>query len=232
MSKAVPHIRPVERPDPFQDEIAAMRAVAHALDGLSPEARVRVTLWARDACQVPELTVPSISAAPVEPAPPPDAGLSLAGLEDLFPCPPPEDETLRLLDGAAKSAPDVDPARQPETGLSMAGIEDMFPAPPSDDGKLRILDFAARAARAGELVDAPEVGLSMAGIDDLFERRLPTGDDGAIMEPAANASLSAVEDAADTHVTQRPALETQPVVTMLHGFVEDFQRLARDWEGV
>ena len=57
-------------------------------------------------------------------------------------------------------------------------------------------------------VDAPEDSLSVADLEDWFENpRTPPPDD-RLPEPAG----------------------TQPVVSMIHGFVVDFQKLARDWQ--
>jgi hypothetical protein len=56
--------------------------------------------------------------------------------------------------------------------------------------------------------DVPEDSLSVGNLEDWFENpRTPPPDD-RLPEPAG----------------------TQPVVSMIHGFVVDFQKLARDWQ--
>ena len=58
------------------------------------------------------------------------------------------------------------------------------------------------------------------------------------MDASEEDSLSVgdLEDWFDTDNTPPPddrfpqAVATQPVVSMIHGFVEDFQKLARDWQ--
>ena len=57
-------------------------------------------------------------------------------------------------------------------------------------------------------VNAPEDSLSVADLEDWFENpRTPPSDD-RLPEPVSS----------------------QPVVSMIHGFVVDFQKLARDWQ--
>ena len=52
----------------------------------------------------------------------------------------------------------------------------------------------------------------------------------------SDLSVGDLEDWFDTDKTPPPddrlpqAVTTQPVVSMIHGFVEDFRKLARDWQ--
>lgn len=59
-------------------------------------------------------------------------------------------------------------------------------------------------------VDASEDGdLSVGGVDDWFEKDSTAPPDDRLQE----------------------AVSTQPIGSMIHGFVADFQKLARDWQG-
>jgi len=58
-------------------------------------------------------------------------------------------------------------------------------------------------------VDAPEdCDLSVGGLEDWFDKDNTPPPDDRLQE----------------------AVNTQPVVSMIHGFVEDFQKLARHWQ--
>jgi hypothetical protein len=64
--------------------------------------------------------------------------------------------------------------------------------------------------------EAPEDwGLSVADLDDWFDNDKTPPPDDRLPEP-------------DERLPE--PVSTQPVVSMIHGFVEDFQKLARDWQ--
>jgi hypothetical protein len=65
-----------------------------------------------------------------------------------------------------------------------------------------------------------DTALAVADLEDFFERR-PDEADLTLIGPEEGCAL---EPAPAT------AADDQPVVSMIHGFVEEFQKLARDWE--
>jgi hypothetical protein len=171
----VPYVRPVDRsvdrPARFEGELAAMQAVADALTALSPEARERVLQWAIDLFQARDRVTPPPGAASVH-GTASDAGLSVAGLEDLFEC---------------------------------------RPASQRDD--FRIVEFTPRADTLANNASADDLTLEADMLLDAAEERRPEPPAVPITPPAGPA-----------------AQEPQPVLSMLHSFVEDFQKLAREWD--
>ncbi len=67
-------------------------------------------------------------------------------------------------------------------------------------------------------------------------RPVPFHDSTVTAQDDSDLSVGDLEDWFDTDKTPPPddrfpqAVKTQPVVSMIHGFVEDFQKLARDWQ--
>jgi hypothetical protein len=165
----VPYVRPVDRSARFEGELTAMQAVADALTALPPEARERVLQWAADLFRV-RVAEAQAAATPVQ-TPAADAGLSVAGVEDLF---------------------------------------ERRPASPRDE--FRIVEFVPRADKPAD-----------AGVDDDLTLGSDVLDFAEESKPDAPAVASATATAPATR-------EPQPVLSMLHSFVEDFQKLAREWE--
>jgi hypothetical protein len=130
---------------------------------------------------------------------------------------------------------------------AMQGVADALAGLPDAAARIRVLRWALDRFAAGEeeifgSADAPpparsltivparkpdiHADLEVCDLEDLFERRM-NGDaeDGDVVDgtPAPLVSTEpVVED------TRRAA--NQPVASMIRGFVEDFRKLAREWD--
>lgn len=81
------------------------------------------------------------------------------------------------------------------------------------------------APPASAAVPAGDADLAVADLVDFFDSTPVVDDD--LIDPAEGCSLV---ETAPANVEPASAKEDQPVVSMIHSFVEEFQKLAREWE--
>jgi hypothetical protein len=133
----------------------------------------------------------------------------------------------------------VDPAPLDPVRAELGAMETIGAAmtPLSGEARTRVLRWAAELF--AHTPATPDVSVSAAGaagadlavsdLIDFFDTK-PAGrnDLNDLFDPAEGCALGD----ADTEKEKAPAKlkENEPVVSMIHGFVEDFKKLARDWE--
>lgn len=210
-------------------EFAAMKGIADLLERLNDEsARSRVLQWV-DSVYRQAQSVPA-----AEPAPTMAAAASLASTPAVAPAPIPT-PTLAFQTPDAPATPAL--ARAPadtlvpetnwdggakilsDSDLSVDDLEDWFVQPretpfPSDQ--------PARALFANEQ-PAPNAHAQPAPTAITASQSAPTpvGPMQSAQTPVANITPADAPTEAGT---------AQPVVSMIHDFVADFQKLARDWQ--
>jgi hypothetical protein len=129
------------------------------------------------------------------------------------------------------SAP-LDPVRAEVGAMETIGAA---MAPLSGEARVRVLRWAAELF--GNTPATPDVSvpgaagaagadLAVSDLIDFFDAKPAGGND--LFDPAEGCTFGGV----DTGKEKEPAKvkEKEPVVSMIHGFVEDFKKLARDWE--
>lgn len=96
--------------------------------------------------------------------------------------------------------------------MAMQKVGDALARLPDDTARQRVLKWAREVFQAEEekppVPADPYEDLALGNAEEWFQPALPEG-------------TGASQDAADA---------SQPVVSMIHGFVADFQKLARDWK--
>jgi hypothetical protein len=115
---------------------------------------------------------------------------------------------------------------------AMEGIAELLARLPDAAARTRVLQWVEGVFRPGEpALSSPAAAppLHVVRPVAIQDSTVTAGDD-------SDLSVGDLEDWFDTDKTPPPddrfpqAVRTQPVVSMIHGFVEDFQKLARDWQ--
>ena len=114
----------------------------------------------------------------------------------------------------------------------MEGIADLLARLPDAAACNRVLQWVEDVFHPAE----PALSSTAAAPPLHVVRPVALQDSTVTAQDDSDLSVGDLEDWFDTEKPPPPddgfpqAARTQPVVSMIHGFVEDFQKLARDWQ--
>jgi hypothetical protein len=115
---------------------------------------------------------------------------------------------------------------------AMEGIAALLARLPDAAARTRVLQWADAVFRHAEPALFPVAAAPTLHV----VRPLAFQQSNLTAQDDSDLSVGDLEDWFDTDKTPPPddrlpqAVTTQPVVSMIHGFVEDFRKLARDWQ--
>jgi hypothetical protein len=229
--------RTAEAANPVDAELQAMRVISGAVSDLSGEAKVRVLRWVLEVYQGHASTHAGPTGAAAQPQAP-----ALAAVAAVVPASKPIALPAKVAAASewAGTPWEIQP-EAPQADLNVEDLKDFFDQPHEDLEERPFPSPVAQLAVAGP--PAPMPKLAELDLDDIpafpaaaaeparpnFAAAEPAPLSFAAAEPAPPANNAAGPEPQAPATPASPA-EQQPMVSMIHGFVEEFQKLAREWD--